>query len=168
MLTQAELKSRLYYDHETGLFEHLTVNLGPNKSPAGHLSKKNGYRRIRVNGHLYLAHHLAWLYVTGELPAVELDHRNGVRDDNRIGNLRRATRQQNIRNSTVRCDSKTGLKGVDYHKASRKWRARCWANEKRHLIGYFDTPERASEAYQAFAREHHGEFFRDTIGLDLI
>lgn len=90
-LTQEVLKSLLYYDPETGIFVWLVTR---QRSPAGKEAggyDEKGYRRICVNGTKVRAHRLAWLYMTGEWPEDQLDHINGLKDDNRFVNLREAT-----------------------------------------------------------------------------
>lgn len=104
---------------------------------------------------------MAWLYVYGEWPDFEIDHINGDAHDNRICNLRRATHQQNMANSKVRAHNASGLKGVQRHTLSRKWRARIQVSGRTIHIGLFDTKEEAHEAYMRAARFHFGEFATD-------
>jgi hypothetical protein len=87
--------SLLAYDPETGIFSRR--NGRGAASQVGYLMPK-GYRIIRVNYHKFLAHRLAWFYVHGEWPPHEIDHVNRRRDDNRIANLRPATRLENAQN----------------------------------------------------------------------
>ena len=163
MLTQSELKSQLHYDHETGIFTRLVAN--SNRVKVGEVAggKKNtGYIYFKINCKLYLAHRLAWLYVYGEFPVNFIDHINGIKDDNRIKNLRGATYQQNSFNRDG-CKNKTSLfKGVSWSKASKKWKANATLKGKSYYLGLFNLPELASQAYQYFATKHHGEFYHDS------
>ena len=121
-------------------------------------TQQDGYRIINIRSSLYLAHRLAWLLVYGEPVPVELDHidRNGL--NNRITNLREATRAQNIANSGARKNNKTGIRGV--HRWQGKYRARIEINRKSVSLGMFDTAEEAGMAYRKAAAIAHGEFAR--------
>ena len=113
-LTADCLREMLSYDPETGDFVWL-LDRGPKISAgelAGNTSHAAGYRTIRVNYHKYLAHRLAWLYVYGEWPKDEVDHINGETDDNRLCNLRLATRQQQLWNSAPRSNNKFGMRNI--------------------------------------------------------
>ena len=128
-------------------------------SIAGNLC--DGYIRIKVNGKLYRAHRLAFLYMTGSTPLDCTDHINGIKNDNRWCNLREATKQENRHNTGVQKNNTSGFKGVSWHKHAKKWRARARFNKKEIHIGYYNDANLASEAYNSFAKEHHKEFFRN-------
>lgn len=106
----------LKYEPETGVFRWNNYRnsrggpVGPGVI-AGTIDR-NGHRIITVDGWRYMAHRLAWFYVHGEWPSGQVDHANMVHDDNRIDNLRVATRTQQRANQHVRSDSSTGIKGV--------------------------------------------------------
>jgi len=122
--------------------------------------KRQGYIIIKIDGKCYRAHRLAFLVAHGHLPK-ELDHINGDPSDNRIANLREATRRENKRNSGKYSNNKSGFKGVCWHKSRGKWRADAQdANGKQIHLGLFTTPEAASAAYNDFAMKLHGDFFR--------
>ena len=91
---------------------------------------------------------------------MEVDHRDCNGLNNRRGNVRLATRQQNVCNQTVRRDNKAGLRGVSWFEPARKWRARISANGKSCFLGYFDTSDAAKEAYASASAELHGDFGR--------
>lgn len=158
------LRSMLRYDPGTGLF---TWNVAPNGrikigQRAGRTSQ-DGYTEITITGRLYGAHRLAWLYVHGRWPVDEIDHRNGIRSDNRIANLREATREQQTWNS--RGTSASGFKGVYRNKKNGtpcvdSWCAIIQVAGKRRYLGSFKTPEEAHAAYCRVARAHRGEFAR--------
>jgi len=119
-----------------------------------------GYRQISVDNRLYLAHRLAWLYMTGEWPEVQIDHVNMDRADNRFVNLRQATRSENKGNMRAQANNASGLKGVYWHKRAGKWCAQINTNGTRRHLGCFDSPEAAHAAYIASAKKHFGEFAR--------
>lgn len=159
MLTQQRLKELFNYDPETGRFIRLVGRSGPG-ARAGDVAgcdNGQGYIRIYVDGKGYKAHRLAWLYVYGDLPA-EIDHVNCDRSDNRIGNLRPATRKQNRSNCAAYRNNTSGYKGVSA--CGEKWRAQIQSGGKKKALGLFRTPEEAHEAYVAAAKEWHGQFAR--------
>lgn len=162
MLTQQQLKSLLHYNQETGVFTWLIspakgVKVG---SIAGG-SDGRGYTVIRINKVLYRANRLAFLYVDGKFPDsnMEIDHINNISSDDSFSNLRTATRTQNQWNTGIRKTNKSGFKGVFFNKANNTFRSRITLNHKCIEIGSFKTAELASEAYQRFAKQHHGEFY---------
>lgn len=146
-MTQDELKKFLSYDEKTGLFVWL-VNKGTAK--AGGLAgapASNGYTNICIDRKIYKAHRLAWLYVYGFNPSQTIDHINGVKNDNRLVNLREATHQENSQNHV--------LLGAHFHKGKNKWQARIRFDGKRVHLGYFLTKEEACQAYVQAKKEHH-------------
>lgn len=156
-MNAARLRERLIYDPVTGVFTWRIKPAGNVSAgaQAGHVNA-DWYREIRVDGRLYLAHRLAWLYVHGQWPIEELDHRNGIRDDNRIANLREATHKQNGENAARRHDNSSGFIGVSWTDKGRKhWVARIAHNKRRREIGRFSTPEEAYAAYLAAKAELH-------------
>ncbi len=161
ILTQDELKSQLHYNPDTGIFTWLKSS---NQIKIGSIAgshNSNGHLQIKIFGKLTLAHRLAFLYMTGSLPKECVDHINCVRDDNRWCNLREATKQQNTYNNLMRKSNTTGATGVYYCKRDKKFIARCGANGKRHVIGYFDDFESAKIARIEFAKANHGDFYRE-------
>lgn len=87
-----------------------------------------------------------------------MDHVNGVRDDNRWENLRLATKEQNHRNTNIRKDNKTGVKGVGWDSRRAKFSASICTNGKRRFVGYFKCAEEARVAITAARAQHHGDF----------
>jgi len=91
-------------------------------------------------------------------PEFEIDHINGIRDDNKIDNLREATRAQNMKNLVTPVTNKTGFKGVSWHKAAQKWQAHIRADGINYYLGIFDNPEDAHKAYVEASQKMHGIF----------
>jgi hypothetical protein len=87
-----------------------------------------------------------------------VDHkdRNGL--NNRKYNLRPATKGQNVRNCKRPDDNTSGYKGVGFHGYSGRWRAYIGLNGKQKSLGYYDSPEEASDAYDTAAIRYFGEF----------
>lgn len=117
----------------------------------------NGYRRVTVDKIKLRASHIVWALCHGRWPALELDHVNGDKQDDRIENLREATHQQNGWNQPASPRNTSGVKGVHFHKKNRKWTATIRAGAPQHL-GSFDSCEAAAVAYNAAATRLHGEF----------
>lgn len=120
----------------------------------------SGYRQGRIFGKAFRAHRVAWAITHGEWPSYEIDHINGDRSDNRINNLREASRMENARNRGANINSPSGLKGVSWSKSSGKWRARITAGGPENNLGFFDTAEDAHAAYCVAANKLHREFAR--------
>jgi hypothetical protein len=156
--SQDRLKQLLSYDPETGKFIWLvTTPRAPKGAEAG-VKMGMGYRLIGLDGVRYLAHRLAWFYVHGEWPVEMIDHINGIRDDNRIANLRNATARQNSINSKTSRHNTSGYRGVSFSSRKKKWHARITSEYQVHPLGYFDTKEAAYAAYCEAAKRLHGEF----------
>jgi len=96
----------------------------------------------------------------GRDPKGGIDHVNGRKYDNRLVNLREATRQQNAANSKKRKHNTSGFKGVYWIERTRRWRASIHKDRKHIHIGYFDKPEEAHAAYCKAAQRHFGKFAR--------
>jgi hypothetical protein len=156
------LREILHYDPETGIFARLisTSNCVRTGDVAGCLDKSRGYLIIRIDGRNYLAHRLAFLFMTGIWPPHQIDHVNLDRADNRWVNLRMATGAQNSANTRVKANNKSGFKGVGWCKGRRKWRAQIQANGKQTHLGYRNTCEEAAALYAEAAVKFHGEFAR--------
>jgi len=105
-----------------------------------------------------LAHRVAWFLHYGVWPKGVLDHINGVTNDNRINNLREATRTQNVMNRRKRLSKLSQYKGVSYHQGGEKWRAYIHFNNKQLHLGHYTSEEEAARAYDKTAREYFGDY----------
>lgn len=161
LITAVELRELLHYQPETGVFTRLVAHGRYKVGDVAGSLHHTGYIRVKVLDREYKAHRLAWLYVTGAWPAVEVDHDNRIRADNRWTNLRLATRLENSRNRPKHKNNKSGFKGVCWVPRSSRWRAQCRIMGKRHHLGNYVEKQDAIDAYQAFAKLHHGEFYSD-------
>ncbi len=157
-LSSARLRELLNYNPLTGEFRWApSTNKRFRGKPAGSINN-HGYHRIQIDKREYVAHRLAWLFVHGEWPIEEIDHVNGDRKDNRLENLRQATRAENQRNSANWRRSSAGLRGVQ--RVNKKYHAHIQCDGKQSHIGSFASPEAAHAAYYAEASRLHGEFAR--------
>lgn len=155
------LLSILHYDEKTGLFtwknkQSRNVKIG---QVAGYVA--GGYVLITIKNIPYLGHRLAWFYVYGEWPAMLVDHTDLNRANNKLENLRLASYQENNLNHSKNKRNLLGVRGVYYAPHVKKYGARAVFKGKYHFLGYYEQIEFASEAYKAFAKAHHGEFYND-------
>jgi hypothetical protein len=152
------LREHIDYDHGTGIFRWRTKPLRGDVGDIATGEDGQGYLRLTICGERHRAHRLAWLYVYGFWPNDLVDHINMDRSDNRIENLRLATKSQNASNSSKRPSNTTGFKGVT--RSRGRYVAQIKANGKVRRIGSYETPEEASLVYQVAASLLHGEFAR--------
>lgn len=156
MISIARLKERLAYDPKTGHFRWLKCRHEFVGKIAG--SNNNGYRHILIDGILLKGHRIAWAMTYGEWPSDEIDHRNGNGLDNRIDNLRLATRSQNNQNKMVYKNNVCGIKGVHFIKDKNAYSACITVNGKRTYLGYFKKAKEAGLAYREASKAAWGEY----------
>ena len=159
MVTQEKLKILFNYCSDTGIFTHRKkrqkVVVG---TIAGWLDDK-GYNTLKIYRKEYRASRMAWLYVYGVLPDKYIDHKNGIRNDDRINNLRLATSAENGFNRKISTRATSGFKGVCFHKQAKKWQASAGPRGHATYLGLFNTPQEAHAAYCAHAKKKYGDFF---------
>lgn len=156
--TPDRLREVMSYDTDSGLLTW-KVRRGPQSAgkTVGY-RRKDGYLHVGVDGWMFLGHVVAWTIVNGRWPNGEIDHENLNKSDDRFGNLREASDQQNAANRPKRSDSKQPYKGIS--RTRDKWRAAVTIDGKRKYFGYCDTPEEAAAIYIQKQIELHGEFAR--------
>lgn len=115
------------------------------------------YRSVSINNEKYLTHRIIFLYHHGFMPEF-IDHIDGDSHNNKIENLREATRINNNCNAKKRKDNTSGIKGVGWSKQRNKWMVRCQHNGQRHYVGFYDNLNDAEQAAVEFRNKHHGEF----------
>lgn len=160
MLTQATLRARLHYSVITGEFYWLKSKGRVKAGDVAGCLNSGGYIYIQINSKPYLAHRLAWFWVTGEWPTNEIDHKSGIRDANYWLNLREATNSQNACNTRLCSINTSGYKGVCWNKARKKWQANIKLSNKTKHLGYFDDINLAYAARLKAQQELHGDFAR--------
>jgi hypothetical protein len=160
-VTIERLKEVLSYDPATGLFVW-KISLGW-KGAVGKEAgtpHQRGYISIMIDQKLYLAHRLAWFYITGQWPKNRVDHKDCDRANNRFENLREATNSQNNQNRRKRAGCRSRFKGVSWHVRDRMWEARIKLNRETIRLGLYKTEEDAHAAYCDAARKMFGDYAR--------
>lgn len=154
-ITQKQLKEIVSYNEFTGEF---TWNKHYFKSKEGKRAdfiSSSGYMSISIKTKPNLAHRLAWLYMTGELPKFNIDHIDGDRTNNRFNNLRNVESVVNSQNQRKpHKDNLTGLLGVSRHVKNR-FKASINILGKAKHIGTYKSAEDAGNAYIRAKRELH-------------
>ncbi len=150
-LTQADLKNILSYDKSSGNFTWLVSRSRLTKigDIAGFLHS-SGYVHIKIRNMSYKAHRLAFLYMDGYFPEHSVDHKNGLKSDNRWANLRHVTRSCNMQNRSVFKGSKSGFTGVYQGRSKGVWGARISVNKDKIFLGLH-----ADKISAALARAHY-------------
>ena len=162
-LTAEQLRAILEYDPETGIFVWRHRADCPKEWNTRYAGKPAGtvvgvYRRILIRKRRYVASRLAWLWFYGKWPKDFVDHANENKQDDRISNLRAATKSQNTANMGPPSHNTSGLKGASWETRAGKWKAQICFQGKHRWLGYFETAEEAHEAYCHEAVRLHGEF----------
>lgn len=159
-LTQKRLKELLFYDKKTGVFSwRVTLSGRGGKVKKGHIAGTKDTKnktQIKVDGKLYFAHRLAFLYMNGEWPKEQVDHINRIVEDNSWDNLREATLSENLTNRIFK--RKDGLP-LGVYKKGKKYFSSIWKNGKNNYIGVFETIEEAKKAHDIEYRKIKNHIF---------
>jgi hypothetical protein len=160
--SKSELKKLFSYDEKTGLLIN-KITRNP-RSIAGTSISQNpsgaGYLRVQINGRRYQAHRLIWIYHYGKIPKLkQVDHKDRVRSNGRIGNLRLVTLIENRRNQSKLARNTSGMTGVSYSRRHKLWRARLC----RTHLGWYKTFDEAAAVRQYALKVSAG--FTPTHGL---
>jgi hypothetical protein len=119
-----------------------------------------GYRRVMIEKKFYAEHRLIWLYYHGYWPQGFIDHKDGQKANNAIGNLRECDRSQNAANMKVTARSSTGLKGAYWSKRHNRFVSKIRVRGKYINLGLHKTAEQANAAYMAASQKLNGQFAR--------
>jgi hypothetical protein len=172
MLSAEQVRQLLDYDPATGIFKwrakpgSARYDRAFNSRCAGKIAGRskpnaNGYLEIRINGVLYTSGRVAWAYMTGRWPDLNIDHIDTDKANNRWNNLREATVAQNGWNTGLQLPrNNSGFKGVFLCRPTGRYYAQIAANGRRYHLGHFASPKEAHAAYVAAAQKYHGEFAR--------
>lgn len=158
-LTAERLREVIEYDPDTGIFTWRVSRPG---CVAGRLAgtiKPEGYRQIEIDGRLYRGARLAVLFMTGQWPPAGrlVDHKDGVRDNDRWENLRVVTPAQNAMNR--RATTASGRVGV-YPVKGGRWAATIWLDGRNRNLGTHESMKAASAVREAAERRYFGDYSR--------
>lgn len=161
----ADLARYLFnYDPDTGVLSWKN----PRKKtligrPVGN-KKGNNYMRVTVivdrKLNYFVVHRIAWLVHYGRWPKDQLDHINGIRNDNRLCNLRECSQAENNANTRLYKNNKSGVKGVYWEPDRNSWAAYIRENKILRRIGRFETKEEAALARKQAFEDYYHEFCR--------
>jgi hypothetical protein len=160
-LSAERLRELVKYDPETGIFTRRIAT--SNRIKVGDLVGSPmaiGYFEASIGGRRDTLHRFAWLYMTGEWPDGDIDHRDLDESNTRWGNLRCGSHAQNIANQKTRIDTVTGVKGVCLDRRTGRFAAYVTINQRKIHLGMFESKEDAGNAYREAATRHFGEFAR--------
>lgn len=154
-----EFKKYLKYNKSTGIFKWRT-NKGTSKKnqKAGNLNSI-GYVVIKINRTAYLAHRLAFIFINGiKNQSKEIDHKNGIRSDNKIKNLRISSSSQQCQNRKLSIRNTTGIKGVYFRKDDKTFTVSITYKYKTFSRYYIKTFNEAKNIIKKMRKKIHGEF----------
>lgn len=156
-LTQDFVKQR--YNYQDGSLFLNKPYKGIVNYKVGSHKDKDGYSRVTIyNNGTYkkmMMHRIIFLYHYGYLPEI-VDHIDRDINNNRIENLREASKSENQWNREVLINSKSGIRGVIIKNGYIY--AQCKVNNIRYNLGRFDSVELAEEALKVFRLKNHKEF----------
>ena len=168
-----ELRKLLRYEPETGklfwryrplnMFKDSRAHRSWNSQFSGKeafTANCNGYLLGSIHNKRYKSHRVIWAIYHGEWPNNEIDHINGVKNDNKIFNLRDSTHAQNLKNRSISSKNTSGYKGVSWDKNKKKWISSITVDGTQKFLGYFTEREQAASSYRMAAERHFGEFAR--------
>lgn len=169
MITQSELREVLRFENGVFYWRKSAKGVKRKDFRAGCL-RNTGYEAIRINDEIYQSHVLAWLYEYGEFIPGEIDHINGIRNDNRLENLRRCSKSENSINKILQSNNTSGYPGVIFRSDTKKWSAFIGkgkvikdgvvVSSGRTYLGCFNTKIEAIEARKAAEKLIFGDWAR--------
>ena len=137
-MTQLQFKEKYTYNNETGLFFN-------NRNKGVGSKGKDGYMYLKIKDTMYRLHRLVWLYEYGYMPS-EIDHKNRIKHDNSIENLREVQHNINSKNMGIYSSNTSGHTGVTLNKNKNKWFANIKVNYKKIHLGIFNNKSDAIAA----------------------
>jgi hypothetical protein len=151
-LTQERLQQLYTYDRDTGLLMSRKHNMSVGYDHNGYLAVKLKKKHVKI-------HRIIWMLVYGRWPTPMIDHINQDRKDNRLCNLREVTAKQNLENKGTSITKsglpRSGYKGVNWNRFSKKWVASIGHQKKVIYLGSFDDPKEGYFAYIEAAKKYH-------------
>jgi hypothetical protein len=144
----------LFYYKDGQLFNKVNRHKNAKDTPIKNRPNGEGYIHLEIKGRVFKAHRIIYALCHGYFPE-EVDHINGIKEDNRIENLRGCTHQENSYNILAK-KGVSGVQGVS--KFGDKWRVRLGYKGKRISLGLYDDLELAELVAQEARDKYHGEF----------
>lgn len=156
MLSQKRCKELFEYNADTGNLIWKISRGNKEKGTIAGCINSEGYLCVGIDGEVYHAHRIVWIYVYSVPPEKPtIDHINRVKTDNRISNLRAATRYENVVNRGLQKNNKSGCSGVRWIEQDKRWRVTIRGKS----YGQFKTYKEAIEVRIISAKKVLGEFF---------
>jgi hypothetical protein len=155
MISHEGLLAILHYDPETGIFTRKISLGGKYAGTEAGTDHSNGYRQVTINKKKYFLHRLAWFYVHGEWPPHEIDHINGIRNDNRLCNLRCVTHKENLKNLRIPKNNTSGVVGVSWSNKDSVWTSQIKVSGKAIYLGSFIKFEDAVKARREAEKKYN-------------
>lgn len=156
MITKEFLLERFSYKDGFLFYKSRPANRIKIGSMAGY-KNKDGYLVIEIDNKCYPIHRLIFMMFYGYFPS-EIDHIDNNKLNNKIKNLRQATRSENCLNRLKRSDNTSGVKGVYWHKNLKKWQVSLSVNKNPKYFGLFNDFELAELVSIEARNKYHGEF----------
>ena len=145
-LTKKELDYLFLYDEISGKLLN-RINRSSNSKVGEEAGfYVDGYRVVEIAGKPYKVHRIIWCMVTGSWPKEQIDHINGIKNDNRLINLREVSAKENSYNRAKGTRNTSGTVGVYLHKETGRWRAMIRVDQKLIHLGLFKTKAAAIAA----------------------
>jgi hypothetical protein len=156
MIDQNTVRKLFHYDAESGMLFWRNGN-GRNVKPWQEAKSCNGqgYYSVKVNGTNYRVHRLIWLYVYGNFPTKDIDHKNRIRTDNRLCNLRDVSRTDNCQNISLPNHNKSGHIGVSWFQLRKTWTVYVKVNKKNKWLGYYKNLDDAIAARKEGEKQYY-------------
>lgn len=153
-----DLRKLFEYNEQTGIL-YWSVNKGrATKGDIAGTNHNKGYLSVQIDKTAYLLHRVIWCIYYGQWPSKFIDHIDLNKKNNKINNLRLATRANNCQNHARRIDSNSSIKGVTWHVRLNKWQARVQIDNKRVHLGYFHNLMDAEKRITDVRSNLHKEF----------
>ena len=155
LLSKENLKSDFDYDPEGNLiWIGGRVSGRPKGKRAGWLNPHRGYKELRYKDQVHSLHRLIWIWHYGEIPqGLVVDHIDQDKGNNRIENLRLATRKQNARNGKSRNDLPLGIS-----RSPHGYRVQLTTDDGKRINRRFKSLAEATQCNRELRATHYGEF----------
>ena len=162
-VTQKQALELFEYNHGNLIRKKVTHQKMKIGEIAGFTNKTTLYKELKIFNKSYKVHQIVYLMHHGHIPK-EIDHINGIRDDNRIENLREVTRRQNLMNRGLPKRNTSGAKNVSWKKPINKWQVGLTVNGKKKYLGVYEDLELAELVATEARDKYHGEYANHGLG----